>query len=87
MFRAPAILLPHESTVAHQQRFKMDEPSISRSRSVLRPIASIDSSVMTSSVDAELPHLRETTTFEEDVNVSDIRELSPIISAVMFFFI
>lgn len=33
MFRAPAMLLPHESTVAHEQRFIMDEPMISRSRS------------------------------------------------------
>lgn len=32
MFRAPAMLLPHESTVAHEQRFIMDEPMISRSR-------------------------------------------------------
>lgn len=32
MFRAPAMLLPHESTVEHQQKFKIDEPSISRSR-------------------------------------------------------
>jgi hypothetical protein len=33
MFRAPAMLLPHESTVAHEQRFKMGEPMISRTRS------------------------------------------------------
>lgn len=32
MFRAPAMLLPHESTVAHEQRFIMEEPMISRSR-------------------------------------------------------
>lgn len=32
MFRAPAMLLPHESTVAHEQRFIMDEPMISRTR-------------------------------------------------------
>ncbi|XP_037920038.1 cytosolic purine 5'-nucleotidase isoform X2 [Hermetia illucens] len=32
MFRAPAMLLPHESTVAHEQRFIMDAPMISRSR-------------------------------------------------------
>lgn len=32
MFRAPAMLLPHESTVAHEQRFIMDEPMISRAR-------------------------------------------------------
>lgn len=33
MFRAPAMLLPHESTVAHEQRFIMDAPAFSRSRS------------------------------------------------------
>lgn len=32
MFRAPAMLLPHESTVAHEQRFIMEAPMISRSR-------------------------------------------------------
>lgn len=32
MFRAPAMLLPHESTVAHEQRFIMDDPLISRTR-------------------------------------------------------
>ncbi|XP_054730817.1 cytosolic purine 5'-nucleotidase [Anastrepha obliqua] len=33
MFRAPAMLLPHESTVTHEQRFHMETPSIQRSRS------------------------------------------------------
>lgn len=33
MFRAPAMLLPHESTVAHEQRFIMDAPIISRTKS------------------------------------------------------
>ncbi|OXU19410.1 hypothetical protein TSAR_004076 [Trichomalopsis sarcophagae] len=32
MFRAPAMLMPHESTVAHEQRFVMETPTISRSR-------------------------------------------------------
>ncbi|PNF14119.1 Cytosolic purine 5'-nucleotidase [Cryptotermes secundus] len=32
MFRAPAMLMPHESTVAHEQRFVMESPMISRSR-------------------------------------------------------
>uniref|UniRef100_A0A182IWU1 Uncharacterized protein n=1 Tax=Anopheles atroparvus TaxID=41427 RepID=A0A182IWU1_ANOAO len=32
MFRAPAMLLPHESTVAHEQRFTLDAPMIQRSR-------------------------------------------------------
>lgn len=34
------MLLPHESTVAHEQRFIMDEPMISRSR--LRQEPTID---------------------------------------------
>lgn len=32
MFRAPAMLLPHESTVAHEQRFTLDAPMIQRTR-------------------------------------------------------
>lgn len=32
MFRAPAMLLPHESTVAHEQRFQMETPMIQRAR-------------------------------------------------------
>ncbi|XP_055681581.1 cytosolic purine 5'-nucleotidase isoform X1 [Lutzomyia longipalpis] len=38
MFRAPAMLLPHESTVAHEQRFIMDKPMISRTRSKIEMI-------------------------------------------------
>ncbi|XP_049542913.1 cytosolic purine 5'-nucleotidase isoform X2 [Anopheles darlingi] len=34
MFRAPAMLLPHESTVAHEQRFTLDAPMIQRTRPV-----------------------------------------------------
>lgn len=33
MFRAPAMLLPHESTVAHEQRFALEAPMIQRTRS------------------------------------------------------
>ncbi|XP_014233853.1 cytosolic purine 5'-nucleotidase isoform X1 [Trichogramma pretiosum] len=32
MFRAPAMLMPHESTVAHEQRFVIETPTISRTR-------------------------------------------------------
>ncbi|XP_061714345.1 cytosolic purine 5'-nucleotidase isoform X1 [Cydia pomonella] len=32
MFRAPAMLMPHESTVAHEQRFTLEAPTIDRSR-------------------------------------------------------
>lgn len=31
MFRAPAMLLPHESTVAHEQRFILEQPLPSKS--------------------------------------------------------
>ncbi|XP_013099390.2 cytosolic purine 5'-nucleotidase isoform X3 [Stomoxys calcitrans] len=34
MFRAPAMLLPHESTVAHEQRYQIEAPMIQRARSV-----------------------------------------------------
>jgi len=43
MFRAPAMLMPHESTVAHEQRFVMESPMISRSRT-FSVIADDDSS-------------------------------------------
>lgn len=72
MFRAPAILLPHESTVAHQQRFNMDEPTISRTRAIIRPIINIENS-LTSSIEAELPHLRD----DEDIHVSFLVFLLP----------
>lgn len=38
MFRAPAMLMPHESTVAHEQRFVMESepPLISRQRTSSR---------------------------------------------------
>ncbi|KAJ2951061.1 hypothetical protein O0L34_g5440 [Tuta absoluta] len=32
MFRAPAMLMPHESTVAHEQRFTLEQASIDRTR-------------------------------------------------------
>lgn len=32
MFRAPAMLLPHESTVAHEQRFVLEPPILTRSQ-------------------------------------------------------
>lgn len=35
------MLLPHESTVAHEQRFIMDAPIISRTKSSNPPITSI----------------------------------------------
>ncbi|XP_075158788.1 5' nucleotidase B isoform X2 [Haematobia irritans] len=34
MFRAPAMLLPHESTVAHEQRYQIEAPMIQRARAI-----------------------------------------------------
>lgn len=51
MFRAPAMLLPHESTVAHEQRFIMDAPMISRTRQTLAQ--------QISNIDDVTQHLRE----------------------------
>ncbi|XP_063705231.1 cytosolic purine 5'-nucleotidase isoform X2 [Culicoides brevitarsis] len=70
MFRAPAMLLPHESTVAHEQRFKMEEPTISRSRNkMLGSSQTIDVTdeemhnlkMDRLSVREQLPHLRPNT--------------------------
>ncbi|XP_018917824.2 cytosolic purine 5'-nucleotidase isoform X5 [Bemisia tabaci] len=43
MFRAPPMLMPHESTVAHEQRFVMESPMISRSRTFSTVEDDIDS--------------------------------------------
>lgn len=55
MFRAPAMLLPHESTVAHahEMRLSYDEPKISRVRSIVAPTTRKDSE--------NLVHTRPTT--------------------------
>lgn len=52
MFRAPAMLLPHESTVAHEQRFKVDEPTISRART--RGLASAHTIDLSTAAEHEL---------------------------------
>lgn len=57
MFRAPAMLLPHESTVAHEQRFKMEEPAISRARNKM-----LGSSQTIDVTDEELHNLKVSTT-------------------------
>lgn len=56
MFRAPAMLLPHESTVAHEQRFIMEEPMISRSRLRQDPSV-IDGAQMLSQANDEILQL------------------------------
>lgn len=62
MFRAPAMLLPHESTVAHEQRFIMDAPMISRTRS--RPFGEGSLSLQ------EQPDL-----LPEQINLEDLAKL------------
>ncbi|KFB41870.1 AGAP000380-PA-like protein [Anopheles sinensis] len=54
MFRAPAMLLPHESTVAHEQRFTLDAPMIQRSRPP-RAIGGGSSNPLASSSTSALP--------------------------------
>jgi hypothetical protein len=66
MFRAPAMLLPHESTVAHEQRFKMGEPMISRTRS--RTLASAIS------VDANTFTLDDSNSRDHHVSIMNIKE-------------
>ncbi|XP_043193130.1 cytosolic purine 5'-nucleotidase-like isoform X2 [Amphibalanus amphitrite] len=40
MFRAPAMLLPHESTVTHEQTFVADGPALTRARTLGGPASS-----------------------------------------------
>lgn len=69
MFRAPAMLLPHESTVAHEHRFNMDDTFISRSR--LRQEAQID----------EIPHASEEILkiTQDALNTEELHKLQVII--------
>ncbi|XP_073998486.1 5' nucleotidase B isoform X2 [Rhodnius prolixus] len=78
MFRAPAMLMPHESTVAHEQRFVMDSPMISRSRTYnifedeKQPIK--DNKILERS-NSQVPHTRPITprsvTHNHDEDYSD----------------
>jgi hypothetical protein len=43
MFRAPAMLLPHESTVEHQQKYKVEESQAVGSKAAARPFGNHDS--------------------------------------------
>ncbi|XP_039283099.1 cytosolic purine 5'-nucleotidase isoform X2 [Nilaparvata lugens] len=80
MFRAPAMLMPHESTVAHEQRFVMDNPMISRSRTVSiidgEDDLAIKQNVITSA-SSQVPHPRPSTprslthTHDEDYSDED----------------
>ncbi|CAG4930022.1 unnamed protein product [Colias eurytheme] len=75
MFRAPAMLMPHESTVAHEQRFTVDTPTIDRTRQTSAQrafsttyIAEVSSEDVSTSQDvndtknsASVPHVRPET--------------------------
>ncbi|BET01782.1 5' nucleotidase family [Nesidiocoris tenuis] len=78
MFRAPAMLMPHESTVAHEQRFVMDSPMISRSRtySVLEDeVPSEREKKILDRCNSQVPHVRPVTprsvTHNHDEDYSD----------------
>lgn len=57
MFRAPAMLLPHESTVAHEQRFSMDAPMISRTRASAVPLPVLGSAAAKAATSVELSRI------------------------------
>ncbi|XP_044586427.1 cytosolic purine 5'-nucleotidase isoform X1 [Cotesia glomerata] len=81
MFRAPAMLMPHESTVAHEQRFVMETPMISRSRTFkLNDEDEEQNAIMAKSFETEInpiPHARPETprnvthTHDEDCSDED----------------
>ncbi|KAG8041308.1 hypothetical protein G9C98_002296 [Cotesia typhae] len=81
MFRAPAMLMPHESTVAHEQRFVMETPMISRSRTFkLNDEDEEQHTIMAKSLETEInpiPHARPETprnvthTHDEDCSDED----------------
>ncbi|XP_015181023.1 PREDICTED: cytosolic purine 5'-nucleotidase isoform X2 [Polistes dominula] len=83
MFRAPSMLMPHESTVAHEQRFVMETPMISRSRTFKlseeeeeqnRPTAK---TMYVDHLNSQIPHARPETprnvthTHDEDCSDED----------------
>lgn len=80
MFRAPAMLMPHESTVAHEQRFVMESPMISRSRTynILEDEKAIKEKEIKKEqdrVNSQVPHMRPVTprsvTHNHDEDCSD----------------
>ncbi|XP_011177124.2 cytosolic purine 5'-nucleotidase isoform X3 [Zeugodacus cucurbitae] len=69
MFRAPAMLLPHESTVTHEQRFHMETPSIQRSRSKNESVDSVLSTISSPTEKAQesIAHIERTEGKEEEI--------------------
>ncbi|XP_044738301.1 cytosolic purine 5'-nucleotidase isoform X2 [Chrysoperla carnea] len=73
MFRAPAMLMPHESTVAHEQRYVADTPILNRARTVsnsgmpkelIQEVEEEDTSVKISKLtraNSTIPHVRAET--------------------------
>lgn len=66
------MLLPHESTVAHEQRFIMDEPMISRTRS---RAGGLGAAVTSEAVSSKLSELKE----------MQVRSVSMIFSFFFFY--
>ncbi|KAJ1521408.1 hypothetical protein ONE63_003082 [Megalurothrips usitatus] len=77
MFRAPAMLMPHESTVAHEQRFVMESPMISRSRtfSIIENEETENHRPKLEKMNSMVPHVRPETprcvTHNHDEDYSD----------------
>ncbi|KAK4883563.1 hypothetical protein RN001_006882 [Aquatica leii] len=68
MFRAPAMLLPHESTVTHEQRFVMESPGLSRSHKLNTSVSIDDLDItkkqsfkMLERSNSQIPHVRPVT--------------------------
>ncbi|EEB13161.1 Cytosolic purine 5'-nucleotidase, putative [Pediculus humanus corporis] len=63
MFRAPAMLMPHESTVAHEQRFVMESPVFCRSRnlSVMEESEESNTKLVCERNSSLIPHTRPET--------------------------
>lgn len=84
MFRAPAMLLPHESTVAHEQRFVLESPFVSRGSRTSSNAVSIDNEDVPTRpshhkvlerTQSQIPHVRPETprsvTHNHDEDFSD----------------
>ncbi|XP_073833133.1 5' nucleotidase B isoform X1 [Musca autumnalis] len=85
MFRAPAMLLPHESTVAHEQRYQIEAPIVQRARPTKADATGASGShVPPTSTDNGAPVAKEveketetTSTEEKTVTVPHTRPSTP----------
>lgn len=88
MFRAPAMLLPHESTVAHEQRFSMDAPMISRTRSVIAPVPVLGSAAAKAATSVELSRIVANVAIaSQSVPPRTIDEASEVFTLIQFVFL